>query len=782
MDVLSPASVVPVTSGGIIINLLFDAAAMAAPPSFQTAIQQAATMLSAAIFDHITVNIKIDYSGSGGGAAGGPDSGVPESYSSIRADLINGATPGDTTFNALPNGASIQGESQVIVWNAQLKLFGLLGANDTTTDDGQARFATDINSSSLVGVALHELTHALGRVPYGSKPDIFDLFRFTSAGTRLFLGGNTAPASYFSIDGGITKLADYGQTSDSSDFLNSGVQGPNDPFNEIYSGGTVQQLTSVDLQQLDALGFHTTSSPSTSSPDLVANTLSLGSTSVVGGGAATFSYHVQNSGTGSAGASTSKVYLSTDATITSSDTLLGSINDAALAAGAFATDNMSITLPGPLAAGTYYIGVIADANNQVNESSESNNTAAIQIAVSAPVPVPAPTISSIATSGTGITAGIGDLNGGKVVTLTVNLSSAVFVAGGTPILILNDGGSAAYASGSGTAALTFKYTVQPGQNTNDLVVSSLNLNGATMQDGAGNNADLSGASNYNPAGILQIDTTAPISSLVVSATDTGIPHANTGDVVTIHMTTSETVTVTGTPTLQLNDNEAAAYTGGSTTNTLTFTYVVQSSDFTSDLQVTALNLPLGASIQDTAGNNLSAGVIGDLGITINKSSTSQMQSSQIQAENLAIIRTTLPLDQATLIANSINSGAQTEAQFINDLLSQAADTTIPALAVEGSMYGTVGTSAEITLLATQFLPAQVANATQHGYSPVVYASEALGLVFAFGDENGGKAFATNFGPSNAAMPSSTAGDAAFAAAAASAIFGAAATTHTSDAI
>src|SRR5207249_2122565 len=42
-----------------------------------------------------------------------------------------------------------------------------------------------------------------------------------------------------------------------SDFLNSGVQGPNDPFNEYYTYSTSQGLTTVDKEQLDALGFHT---------------------------------------------------------------------------------------------------------------------------------------------------------------------------------------------------------------------------------------------------------------------------------------------------------------------------------------------------------------------------------------------------------------------------------------------------------------------------------------------------------------------------------------------
>jgi hypothetical protein len=256
---IDPGSAVAVTSGGITINLLYDAAALAAPASFRAGIQQAVSILAAAISDKITVNIKIDYSGTGRGASAGPDHGLLQSYSSIRADLINNATPGDTTFNALAPGSSIQGQSGVAVWNAQLKLWGLMGANDTTTDDGAAFFATDIDPSLLVGVALHELTHAMGRIPYGPQPDIFDFFRFTTAGTRLFQGGATAPAAYFSLDGGNTKVADYGRTSDASDFLNSGVQGANDPFNEFYNGGTSQQLTAADLKQLDALGFHLTS-------------------------------------------------------------------------------------------------------------------------------------------------------------------------------------------------------------------------------------------------------------------------------------------------------------------------------------------------------------------------------------------------------------------------------------------------------------------------------------------------------------------------------------------
>src|SRR5690348_5852277 len=50
---------VPVSLGGITINIKFDADAAAAPESFRAGIEQAATLLAAVITDNITVNIII---------------------------------------------------------------------------------------------------------------------------------------------------------------------------------------------------------------------------------------------------------------------------------------------------------------------------------------------------------------------------------------------------------------------------------------------------------------------------------------------------------------------------------------------------------------------------------------------------------------------------------------------------------------------------------------------------------------------------------------------------
>ena len=106
----------------------------------------------------------------------------------------------------------------------------------------------------------------------------------------------------------------------------------------------------------------------------------------------------------------------------------------------------------------------------------------------------APTVTSETVSGPGINGGAGTLTAGEMAVLTVALSEAVTVAGGDPILTLNDGGSAIYdAAHSSSTTLAFDYTVATGDNTSALDVTGVNLNGATVTDLAGNAADFSGA-------------------------------------------------------------------------------------------------------------------------------------------------------------------------------------------------------------------------------------------------------------------------------------------------
>ena len=132
-----------------------------------------------------------------------------------------------------------------------------------------------------------------------------------------------------------------------------------------------------------------------------------------------------------------------------------------------------------------------------------------------------------------------ELGVGKVVTLTVHFSGAVNVTGGVPTLSLNDGGKAVYASGSGTSALTFAYTVAAGQNTTALAITALSLQGATIRDNNGENAILTGAvTTLDP---LQIDTTTPtVTSLAAKAASNDL---NAGKTVTLTVNFSQAVAV-----------------------------------------------------------------------------------------------------------------------------------------------------------------------------------------------------------------------------------------------
>ena len=101
--------------------------------------------------------------------------------------------------------------------------------------------------------------------------------------------------------------------------------------------------------------------------------------------------------------------------------------------------------------------------------------------------------------------------------------------------------------------------------------------------------------------------------------------ADNGDTITMTLGFSEAVTVTGTPTLALNNGDTATYVGGSGTNSLTFKTTVAPTDKdTPALAVTGVNLPTGASIKDASGlaANLSGAVKTFAGLQVDATPTS----------------------------------------------------------------------------------------------------------------------------------------------------------------
>lgn len=108
----------------------------------------------------------------------------------------------------------------------------------------------------------------------------------------------------------------------------------------------------------------------------------------------------KNEGAGSVGASTTRFYLSPNATLDATDTLLaGGRAVPELTNGVSHSGSTTLTLPSPLASANYYIIAKADADGQVVESSETNNTTARAIQIGSDLVTSAFTVPATAAAG-----------------------------------------------------------------------------------------------------------------------------------------------------------------------------------------------------------------------------------------------------------------------------------------------------------------------------------------------------------------------------------------------
>jgi hypothetical protein len=270
------------------INLVYDSSTSSAPAGFLTAMAAAAQYLDSLIANNITVNIQVGWGEVGGQSLGGAlgeggGNGIILPYAQLKADLLahsNSAADASAYAN-LPATDPSDGAG-ILVSVAQEKAWGLVAANATGTDgvvgfSSSANWDFSTNNTTVAGEynffsdALHELTHALGRysgLNAGLPFTVMDLFQYAAPGAiQTQVGG----ASYFSINGGATNLANFATTSDLGDWSNTV---PNDSFDAVLSAGTVNPVSSIDITLMNVLGFSVNSPtlsgtfPFTSNADL----------------------------------------------------------------------------------------------------------------------------------------------------------------------------------------------------------------------------------------------------------------------------------------------------------------------------------------------------------------------------------------------------------------------------------------------------------------------------------------------------------------------------------
>ncbi|MGJ4744905.1 Calx-beta domain-containing protein [Leptospira sp. SA-E8] len=219
---------------------------------------------------------------------------------------------------------------------------------------------------------------------------------------------------------------------------------------------------------------------------------------------------------------------------------------------------------------------------------------------------PVPTSVSVSSANSN-----GAYKAGSSLNISVTFPNSVTVSGGTPSLNLNNGASASYQSGSGSKVLFFLYTVGSGEDVAKLDVldqSSFVLNGASVLSSGGSTQSTtlpapgaSGSLSINKS--LEIDTIAPTVSSTgsPSATNTYGPGSN----LQVNVTFSETVTISGTPYIDLNIGRSINFSSLQSGVTLTFPFTVSNPDDTSALDYvdsSSLHLGAGGSILDKAGN------------------------------------------------------------------------------------------------------------------------------------------------------------------------------------
>jgi len=274
---------------------------------------------------------------------------------------------------------------------------------------------------------------------------------------------------------------------------------------------------------------------------------------------------------------------------TSSDLDCVSITSLALNGGTITdlsgnTANLTLPLPG---AGN--IGSLADNNDIVINS----NAAAVT------------NVTSTTTDGT--------YGAGVTIPIILTFSKLVNVTG-TPQLTLETSSTpnamVNYSSGSGSATLTFNYTIAAGQNSLDLDYLSetaLTLNGGTINDAGAVPAVLTlpepgatGSLGANKA--IIIDTAGPTITSVTSTTVNGT--YGPGATVNITVNFSEPATLTGgNLQVTLDTTAVVAITPFGPSVTAFGTYTVVTGQSSSDLNaISPLTLSAG-TLRDAAGNN-----------------------------------------------------------------------------------------------------------------------------------------------------------------------------------
>jgi len=399
----------------------------------------------------------------------------------------------------------------------------------------QADIVVDINSQNLGqlylgggsvvpsgqydGLSLfeHEIAHGLGfagettqQGTLGSDEELWDHYLANIGGVEYFTGPNAEKVA----GGPVAVTYNLGNGEDYAHLADSRAD-PN--ARDLMSGlglpaGTSRPISDIDLAILADVGAPITGIAGTAR-------VSGASLQVVGGSGA--SPAALSLAVGDTGALTSTVV-----TLTLRDSLgvLGTSRDVGASPG---QGGHSLVLAGSLAAVTSDLASLTYTATtpgsdvvqlSILDSYGNSGSGSLTVTVD-----PAVSIRSVRASADAA----GPLKAGHVIRFTLAASTALTLGATAGLALqLSDGGTAAYDAAHSTAtSLAFTTTVTAGQNSADLMVTGLDLGGASVTDAHGTALDLGSFATLAGATGLVIDTAAPAAPTRIglsAATDTGL--------------------------------------------------------------------------------------------------------------------------------------------------------------------------------------------------------------------------------------------------------------------